>query len=59
MLDQGSILKNFFFYINYIKINVIRGKIQLVESIFDVNYAKISFIGLTPGLAVSSVLNLL
>ena len=35
-------------YINYIKIDVIRGKIQLVESIFDVIYAKICFIGLTP-----------
>ena len=30
------------FGINYIRINVIQGKIQLVESIFDVNYAKIS-----------------
>ena len=37
------------FGLNYIKIDVIQGKIQLVESIFDVIYAKISFIGLTPG----------
>ena len=36
------------FGINYIKIDLIQGKIQIVESIFDVNYAKISFIGLTP-----------
>ena len=48
---QGSILKNFF-DINYIKIDVIQGKIQIVEAIFDVNYAKISFIGLTPGLKI-------
>ena len=38
-----------FFYINCIKIDVIQGKIKLVESIFDVIYAKIGFIGLTPG----------
>ena len=38
-----------FFGLNYIKIDVIQGKIQLVESIFDVIYAKISFIGLSPG----------
>ena len=44
----GSILKNFF-GIKYIKIDVILGTIQLVESIFDVIYAKIGFIGLTPG----------
>ena len=40
------VLKNFF-GIHYIKI---LGEIQLVESIFDVIYAKIGFIGLTPGL---------
>ena len=37
-----------FFYINCIKIDVIQGKIKLVESVFDVIYAKIGFIGLTP-----------
>ena len=31
-----------------IKIDEIQSKIQLVESIFDVNYAKIGFSGLTP-----------
>ena len=36
------------FSINYIKIDVILGKIQLVEPIFDVIFAKISFLGLTP-----------
>ena len=40
------VLKNFF-GIHYIKI---LSKIQLVESIFDVIYAKIGFIGLIPGL---------
>ena len=34
---------------NYIKIDVIQGKFQLVESIFDVINAKTFFIGLTPG----------
>ena len=48
-LFQGSVLKNFF-GINYIKIDVIQGTIQLVESIFDIMYAKLCFIGLTPGL---------
>ena len=38
-----------FFGINYIKIDVIQGKIQLVESNFDVIHGKICFIGLTPG----------
>ena len=46
-LDQESILLNVF-GINYIKIDVIQGKIQLVESIFNVIYGKICFIGLTP-----------
>ena len=49
MCFQGSILYNFF-GINYIKIDVIQGKIQLVEAILNVSYAKISFIVLTPGL---------
>ena len=44
---QGSILQNFF-DINYIRIDVILGKIQLVESVFDVIDAIIGFIGLTP-----------
>ena len=42
-LYQGSILYNFF-GINYIKIDVIQGKIY----VFDVIDAKIGFIGLTP-----------
>ena len=54
-LYQGSILYNFF-GINYIKIDVIQGKILLVESIFDVIDAKIGFIGLTPGCNFESVL---
>ena len=36
------------FGINYMKIDVIQGKIWLVESAFDVIDAKIGFIGLTP-----------
>ena len=35
--------------INYIKIYVIQSMIPLVESIFDLIYAKIYFIGLTLG----------
>ena len=35
---------------HYIKIDVIQGKIKLVESIFDVIYTKICFIGLALGL---------
>ena len=40
---------NNYLSINYIKIYVIQGKIQLVEYIFDVIYANMWFIGLTPG----------
>ena len=37
-----------FLGINYIKIDVIQGKIQLFEFVLDVIDAKIGFIGLTP-----------
>ena len=49
----GSILLNNF-DVNYINIDVILGKIQLVESIFDVIDAKFWFIGLTLDPTVSS-----
>ena len=42
------------FGIHY-KNNVIHGKVQLVESIFDVIYTKISFLGLTPGYLKSKI----
>ena len=35
--------------VNFIKIDVIQGKIQLFESISDVIEVTICFIGLTPG----------
>ena len=46
---KRSVKTDNFSGINYIKIDVIQGKIHFVEAIFDVNYAKINFIGLTPG----------
>ena len=47
--DMGSVLYNIF-GINYIKIDVIKVKIQPVESVFDVIDIKIGFIELTLGL---------
>ena len=37
-----------FFGINYEEIDRIHGKIQFVQSIFDVRYTKICFLGLIP-----------
>ena len=44
-----------YFGLNYIKIDVIQGKIWLVKSIFDVIESEIGFMGLTPGQILTEI----